>query len=394
MRARTWRAPFVALSAALLAVGLLALVPASTATAAVDRDVLLLGVDDPSWLTDVQGKLQSTGSFSTVDIGDAATTTPTLAQLRPYDAVLVWSDGPFADPAALGDVLADYADAGGQVAVATFALNDDSFGLTGRLNSGGYLPLTPGPQVDGVQLQMVKDDPSSPLLAGVTSFDGGPSSYHAAATLAPGGHLVAHWNDVASTPLEAVKVAASGAPVVGLNMFPPSSDARNDFWDVSTAGARLMANALLPLVTPVVAQQPDGWVRKHLGRFHGNDVYNTTGARQTIHGKAYRTGNRTYWVRIYDDGKVAGAFTAHGTESAHGVRVRYFSDGKDVTAAMHSVAGLSFTRSSGGYISIRVRVHIKRHAAVGAHKFAKVTATSTGAAGVRVDAVRAIVKVR
>lgn len=394
MRARTWRAPFVAALAALLAAALLALVPASTATAAVDRDVLILGVDDPTWLTDVQSKLQGTGLFSTVDIGDASTTTPTLAQLKAYDAVLVWSDGDFADPTALGDVLADYVDAGGQVAVATFAFNNDNLGLAGRLNSGGYLPLTAGPQVNDVQLQMVKDDPASPLLAGVTAFDGGASSYHAAVALAPGAHQVAHWNDVDATPLVAVKVAASGALVVGLNMFPPSSDARTDFWDSSTAGARLMANALLPLVTPAVAQQPDGWIRKLHGHFLGNDVYNATAAGQTVRGKAHRAGHRTFWVRIYDDGHVAGTFTAHGRESAHRVRVRYFSGGEDVTAAMRSVAGLSFTRSPGGYVSIRVRMHIGRHAALGAHKFAEVTATSTGAGGVRVDAVKAVVKVR
>lgn len=63
--------------------------------------------------TDPQAKLTGTGLFSAVDIITANTTTPSLATLQNYGAVLVWSNVNFASASALGDVLADYVDAGG-----------------------------------------------------------------------------------------------------------------------------------------------------------------------------------------------------------------------------------------------------------------------------------------
>ena len=51
---------------------------------------------------------------------DAVGQTPTLADLLPYDGVLTWSNASFQDSIALGDVMADYVDAGGAVVVAVF----------------------------------------------------------------------------------------------------------------------------------------------------------------------------------------------------------------------------------------------------------------------------------
>ena len=51
---------------------------------------------------------------------------------------------------------------------------------------------------------------------------------------------VAHWSDD-SAPL----VGAKGN-VVGLNFFPPNSNARGDLWTASTDGAALLANSLIP----------------------------------------------------------------------------------------------------------------------------------------------------
>jgi hypothetical protein len=94
---------------------------------------------------------------------------------------------------------------------------------------------------DDGPISLVADQPSSPLLAGVASFSGGTSSYRSdVTTVRPGATLVAHRNDGSSTPLVAV-----GPHGVALNFFPPSSDARSDFWDASTGGAQLLENALL-----------------------------------------------------------------------------------------------------------------------------------------------------
>ncbi len=72
-------------------------------------------------LTDIQSKLNSTGLFTRVDIHNAQAYTPSQGELQQYSAVLVFSDVAFSDSTALGDVLANYADAGGGVVLATFA---------------------------------------------------------------------------------------------------------------------------------------------------------------------------------------------------------------------------------------------------------------------------------
>jgi hypothetical protein len=204
---------------------------------------VLGGPGDPTWNTDVQAKLVSTGLFSQVDVINVKTTTPTLVQLLQYDAVLVFSDsGGFLDKVALGDNLADYADAGGGVVVATFAFNSSGLDISGRLATGGYLPFTQSDQSGGNGLTLVPDDPSHPILNGVTSFNGGSSGYHAAVSMASGASLVAHWSN--NRPLVGVK-ETGGERVVGLNFYPPSSDARSDFWNASTDGGLLMGNALV-----------------------------------------------------------------------------------------------------------------------------------------------------
>jgi hypothetical protein len=200
---------------------------------------------------DVVAKLTATGMFSQVDdlspLGcnlvppyNGLDATPSLATLQEYAAILVYSNCSFNDPVALGDVLADYVDAGGTVVVATFSFWAvwGEIGLYGRLLTDGYLPLTLGTQMEWGDLFLVPDLPDDPLLAGVTSFGGGPVSFrNSGISLTPGATLVAHWSD--GTPLVAYK-----GNVVALNFFPPSSDSWPTLWDAETDGARLMANAL------------------------------------------------------------------------------------------------------------------------------------------------------
>src|SRR5438445_11758806 len=50
-----------------------------------------------------------------VDYFDAEFNTPTLAQLQPYNIVVSFSNSTYADPVAMGTVLADYDDTGGIV---------------------------------------------------------------------------------------------------------------------------------------------------------------------------------------------------------------------------------------------------------------------------------------
>jgi MYXO-CTERM domain-containing protein len=199
---------------------------------------------DTSYVSDVQSKLESSSAITSATSHDVSSTTPTLSQLELYDAVLVYSDSGFSDPVAMGDVLADYVDGGGNVVVATFALlgSGSNLGLQGRFITGGYSPITGSGQAQYTRLTMVKDLPSHPILAGVASFDGGSSSYHNDnAVVTSGATQIAHWSN--NLPLVAAKTTSNGS-AVALNFFPPSSDARSDFWESTTDGARLMANAL------------------------------------------------------------------------------------------------------------------------------------------------------
>ena len=197
-----------------------------------------------SWNSDVTSNISNTSLFFNVSgfLVGSELPTPTLAQLEQYSAVLVYSDASFNDPVGMGNVLADYLDAGGGVVVATFGFNSDGNGLLGRIVTGGYLPLSTGSDINGTFLTLVADQPSHPILNGVTSFNGGSSSYHDSVSTTTGATLVAHWTD--GLPLVATKQLTAGR-AAALNFYPPSSNARSDFWEASTDGGRLMANALL-----------------------------------------------------------------------------------------------------------------------------------------------------
>jgi len=212
-------------------------------------NVGVYGTSPATYDLDVVAKITAAagGSLGTVVNHDAGTATPTLVELQTYQAVLVYSDGSFNDPVAMGNVLADYVDAGGRVVVAVFAWNPGD--LAGRLVSGNYLPFTVSSgQSAGTLLTLVPVIVGHPLLAGVSTFNGGSSSYYGVGmTPSTGATLVANWSN--NEPLVGFK-----GNVVGLNFYPPSSDARADFWDATTNGAALLVNALggaLPTAAPV-----------------------------------------------------------------------------------------------------------------------------------------------
>jgi hypothetical protein len=199
-----------------------------------------------AWNSDVTNKIAGVGFLPKVDLipVTSGSPVPTLAQLRSYQSVLVFSDYPFNDPVAMGNVLADYLDQGGGVVLQTFAFaTNTSYSIQGRVSTNGYLPFTTAATASPASLTMVKDLPLHPLLDGVSSFNGGTTSFqNSPISIASGTTLVAHWNN--SQPLVGGKDDGPGRSA-GLNFFPPSSDAASFGWVSSTDGARLMANALI-----------------------------------------------------------------------------------------------------------------------------------------------------
>lgn len=190
---------------------------------------------------DVQSKLNLQGGFKRVDIVNVSSSgaVPTLEQLKRYDAVLTWSNVAWINATAVGDVLADYVDAGGGVVSAVFA--NASIPLAGRWVKGGYEVIVPLGQASGAPLTLGAIlQPGHPLLQGVTSFDGGTSSFRSTSvTLTPGSTEVARWSNGSF-----LVVAGRQARRADLNFYPPSSDCTGTWWNSSTHGALLMANAL------------------------------------------------------------------------------------------------------------------------------------------------------
>lgn len=203
---------------------------------------LLLASDATEYIQDVKNKLVASGAFAEVDIAPEAAGcslgVPVLADLLAYDSVHLWTDCGVNDPEGLGDVLADYVDAGGRLVVSVFATGVQGLTPEGRLRSGGYLPVASGSYTSGPRESLVADLPDHPLLQDVRNFDGGDASYRGTGLdVTEGSTLVAHWSS--GEPLVAVR-----GNVVFLNFFPPSSDVGWGFWDAATDGAQLMVNAL------------------------------------------------------------------------------------------------------------------------------------------------------
>jgi len=199
-----------------------------------------------SWNADVISKISGVGSLPGVNLirVDSTNAIPNLSQLRASQAVLVYSDNSFTDPVAMGNVLADYIDQGGGVVLNTFAFYDaGGYGIEGRVSTNGYLPFNLGTNSYPAKLTLVPELPQSPLLANVSSFHGGTTSYqNSPLSLTTGATLVAEWSN--GTPLVG-SIDDRPGRCAGLNFFPPSSDVNSVGWVSSTDGAQLMTDALL-----------------------------------------------------------------------------------------------------------------------------------------------------
>jgi hypothetical protein len=207
-------------------------------------DVLICGaVADSTYINDVQAKLIATGSFSSVQKYNTYNGTPTLAYMESFDAILSFTDYQPMDPTAYGDTLAAYIDGGGGVVSCVFA--NASVPVLGRFDTTEYQVVLWSGQTSGQLMLGNIIVPCHPTVTGITNFDGGSSSYRSTSnTLTPGGQFIAQWSD--GSWLVAVKegVGPSNVRRADLNFYPPSSDARSDFWSSATQGADLMKKAL------------------------------------------------------------------------------------------------------------------------------------------------------
>src|SRR5206468_2538263 len=86
----------------------------------------------------LQSQILAEPGVTAVDLFDAFSGTPTLAQLTPYNIVVAFSNNAYNDATAMGNVLADYADTGGIVVGLNFDWFGPPFGLAGRWITGGH----------------------------------------------------------------------------------------------------------------------------------------------------------------------------------------------------------------------------------------------------------------
>ena len=111
--------------------------------------VLLLGEDcgSVSPVAQIMADMSKWGGFalgSTLNYIVVTDSVPPLSVLRMYDALLLWTNCQPNYPDSLGNVLADYVDAGGAMAICTYATHT-MYGVTGRIMTAGYSPFVLGP---------------------------------------------------------------------------------------------------------------------------------------------------------------------------------------------------------------------------------------------------------
>ena len=211
-------------------------------------NIAILGAIIQNYLEDIQTKLISSNKFQSVNIVDVLDSTPTLSTLLNYDSLLVFNDESYDNGVALGNIIADYIDTGRGVVTSVFETGSGLDYLQGRWHDEGYYVIDPSGQEDGTQLYLgTVLLPNHPIMVGVTTFDGGSSSYYGSGSLSLYTTIIANWTN--GSPLIAEKSnKENGDPIAGkcvaLNFYPPSSDVRGDFWNPTTDGAIIMANAL------------------------------------------------------------------------------------------------------------------------------------------------------
>lgn len=204
-------------------------------------DVLIVPADSSTNAADLQAKLVATGRFGVVDVLLATTNTPTLQDLLNYDAVITWSNLTYQSNVNMGNVLADYVDAGGGVVVTVFAVSTTTVGrsLGGRWqdNPDYEAIICRTGNASGAASLGTIHDPNHPTVQGVSTLSGTNIFRTNGTGIHPGSTLIASWND--GKPLV---VEGSVPNRVDLGLFPPSSDINGAYW--TGDGAALMANAL------------------------------------------------------------------------------------------------------------------------------------------------------
>ena len=166
-------------------------------------------------VSQIKSQLSVMNDVAFVDEIDVRLSSPSLDDLSPFDAVIFIANNPVTDQVTVGNVLADYADAGGGV-VMTLATLIDGWEVRGRFLEEGYYPIDLGPgALSGSALGDF--DANHPIMQGVTEAQG---ELLGDISLATGAELVASWEN--GEPF----VATKRGNVAAVNIFVSG----NGFW--------------------------------------------------------------------------------------------------------------------------------------------------------------------
>jgi hypothetical protein len=232
---KSLRLTLVALLISLMALAFGA--PSASAAPGAYRIVIAHANCEPP--TKFQAQLQAFPDVAAVDILPACLTTPTPAQLTPYDMVVSMNEDEYADPVAYGNVLADYVDSGGFVFQYAYD-NEEGLQPFGRFESEGYPPFIAGNNPN-MPVTLGEFDASSPLMQGVTAL---ASDDNTEPALAPGATLVAKWSDGRNL------IAYKGRVVSASAYIGDESAWSGDFGRLTINGLRWLGKHLLSVSNP------------------------------------------------------------------------------------------------------------------------------------------------
>lgn len=169
-----------------------------------------------------QARFTATARFTSVDVFDITSSTPTLAAVQGYGNMIVWTNNNPADGSAVGNLLADYYDLGGKhLTICTYSFSA-GWAISGRVMTGNYVGLQGGSTGD-VSGNFQVMAPSDPIftgldLTGLAYFHNGNFSHP---TLAPGASLLA--TDGSGVYM----MARSSNGVINANLFPGDIGSNN-----------------------------------------------------------------------------------------------------------------------------------------------------------------------
>ncbi len=179
--------------------------------------LLILSPDDDEHISDLISTMSSFDDIEMTHFPLDQFGTITLEDLLPYPVVMVQNDFKWSsagtDAETIGNLLADYIDAGGKVIVNMYTYSYDEWGMSGRFITEGYGPFTGTTQdIWGEATLGTVYDPLNPIMTDVNAIN--DNWGHQDPSLAADAVLLADWSD--GQPMIAYNDNVIGFNLIGI----------------------------------------------------------------------------------------------------------------------------------------------------------------------------------